>query len=204
MHSSRGLYPALLIVAACCAPSLLSARGPRPVHAQAPATDTPVPGAGQAYITNTFEGEPAINVRVGPSTIIFPIPCGALPYGASAVALGTTPAREWVQIEHPECPGGVGWLYAANVTLSGALRVVESPATPSPLATATFDPTLAAAFQQEPTVTRLPTFTPPPPLARPTFTEDVRPLGAFPAGAAILSVAILGGLVLAVSFIGRR
>jgi hypothetical protein len=53
-------------------------------------------------------------------------------------------------------------------------------------------------------VTRLPTFTPPPPLVLPTFGETGHPRGKLPAGAAILAVALLGGLVLAVSFIGRR
>jgi len=98
----------------------------------------------------------------------------------------------------------VGWVYAANVTLTGALHIVESPPTLTPLATATFDPTLLAAFQSEPTATRLPTFTPPPPLVRPTFTEAVRPRGDFPTGAVILVAALLGGLVLAVSFVSRR
>jgi len=204
MHRSRGFHVALLILTAWFGATLLGVRAPKLVNAQAVATNTPVSVPGQAYITNTFEGEPAINVRVGPSTIVYPYPCGSLPYGATAAALGTTPAHEWVQIEHPECPGGVGWVYAANVTLTGSLRVVEPPPTPTPLATATFDPTLVAAFQVEPTMTRLPTFTPPPPLVHPTFTETLRPRGDFPAGAAILTVALVGGLVLAVSFIGRR
>jgi hypothetical protein len=156
----------------------------------------------QAYITNTFEE--AINVRVGPSTINYPDPCGALPVGANAAALGTTPAHEWVQIQFDGCPGGVGWVYAANVTLTGALREIEPPSTPMPLATSTFDPTLVAAFQTEPTATRLATFTPPPPLVRPTFAEATGPVGNFPAGAAILAAALIGGLVLAASFMGRR
>jgi hypothetical protein len=172
--------------------------------AQAPATATPLIAVDTAYITNTFEGEPAINVRVGPSTTTFPIPCGLLAYGERAIALGTTPAREWVQIEQASCPGGVGWVYAANVTLSGALRVVESPPTPTPLATATFDPTLVAAFQIEPTTARLATFTPPPPLALPTYTAAAARPASFPLGAAIIAVGGIGGLVLAVSYIGRR
>ena len=160
------------------------------------ATDTPLAPPNAAYITNTFEE--AINVRPGPSTTLYSIPCGLLPVGANATALGTTPAHEWVQIQYPDCPGGVGWVYAANVTLTGALHVVEAPPTPAPLATATFDPTLVAAFQVEPTVTRLPTFTPPPPAVWPTFTDTSRPRTGLPAGAAILGVALLGGLVLAI------
>jgi len=179
--------------------------GPQPaatVLAQADITSTSLPAVDQAYVTNTFEE--AINVRVGPSTITYPVPCGALPVGANAAALGTTPAHEWVQIQFDGCPGGVGWVYAANVTLTGALREIEPPATPMPLATSTFDPTLVAAFQTEPTTTRLATFTPPPPLVRPTFTQATGPVGNIPAGAALLAAALIGGLVLAASFMGRR
>ncbi|MFH1184208.1 MAG: hypothetical protein V1755_04105 [Chloroflexota bacterium] len=202
MRASQGSYIAMAILAGLCAGALLGVQPPGGASAQAPATDTALPGIDQAYITNTFEE--AVNVRAGPSTITFPIPCGSLPVGATTVALGTTPARAWVQIEFPECPGGVGWVYAEYVMLTGSVREVESPPTSTPLASATFDPTLVAAFQVEPTVTRLPTFTPPPPLVRPTFTEAERPRGDFPTGAAIMAAALLGGLVLAVSFIFRR
>lgn len=172
--------------------------------AQVPATVTLAPQTTQAYITNTFEGEPSINVRTGPSTIIYPIPCGSLPYGATAPALATSPAHEWIQISYPDCPGGVGWIYAANVTLVGSLRVVEPPPTPTPLETPTFDPTLEAAFQTQPTETRLPTFTPPPALAVPTFADDAEPRGGLPTGVTILAMVLLGGFVLVASFVRRR
>jgi uncharacterized protein YraI len=202
MRQLRHSHFILLSLLAGIASALLSTEAPRLASAQAAATDTALPGTDQAYITNTFEE--AINVRLGPSTTTYPLPCGSLPVGASAPALGATPAREWVQIQFPDCPGGVGWVYAANVTLTGTLRVVESPPTPMPLATSTFDPTLVAAFQTEPTVTRLPTFTPAPPLALPTFAEAPRPGGGFPVGALILATALIGSLVLTVSLIGRR
>jgi hypothetical protein len=47
--------------------------------------------------------------------------------------------------------------------------VVEPPPTPTPLYTPTIDPTLAAQFIVTNAPTRLPTYTPPPPLAIPTF-----------------------------------
>jgi hypothetical protein len=184
---------------------LLLASQPRAeVFAQAVATETPASGANQAYITNTFEGEPAINVRTGPSTIIYPLPCGSLAFGASALAIGVSPGHDWIEIEYPACPRGVGWIYAANVTLTGTLQVVEPPPTPTPLATATIDPTLEAAFQVEPTATRLPTFTPPPPLVVPTFAGDTHSGAGFPRGVAILVIALIGGVVLAASFLGER
>jgi hypothetical protein len=201
MLETRGSF-VLLLLAIWSAGVLFGPQPPETVLAQAEITSTTLPALDQAYVTNTFEE--AINVRVGPSTITYPVPCGALPVGANAAALGTTPAHEWVQIQFDGCPGGVGWVYAANVTLTGALREIEPPPTPLPLATATFDPTLVAAFQTEPTATRLATFTPPPPLVRPTFSEAIGPVGKFPAGAAILAAALMGGLVLAASFMGRR
>jgi uncharacterized protein YraI len=173
-------------------------------RAQALPTETPLGPGQQAYIRNTFEGEPAINVRTGPSTITYPIPCGALPYGETATALGASPGHDWVQIAYPACPGGTGWVYAANVTLTGSLRVVEPPPTPTPLATATIDPTLQAQFQTEPTATRLPTFTPPPPLSVPTFSASARISRLFPPAWPILILAAIGGLVLFASAIGRR
>lgn len=194
------VYGIGLIIAASYGAALIGFEAPGAAFAQSAATETPPVGA--AYITNTYSDEPFINVRIGPNTASYEV-CGSLPYGATAVALGTTPANVWVQIEHPDCPGGVGWVYAAYVTLSGALRVVEPPPTPTPLATATFDPTLVAAFHTEPTVTRLPTFTPPPPVAWPTFTDTSRPRGGLPAGVTILGVALVGGLVLAISFLSR-
>jgi len=198
-----------LLLAACVALTtvvvgIFDTRSLRSASAQVQPTATPGGGGSQSYITNTFEGEPAINVRTGPSTIVYPVPCGSLPLGATATALGASPGHDWVQIAYPGCPGGVGWVYAANVTLTGALRIVEPPPTPTPRASATIDPTLQAAFDLEPTETRLPTFTPPPPLQVPTFSQTDGARSGPPAAVAILAIALVGGIVLAASFLGRR
>ena len=174
------------------------------VYAQTVVTNTATPGGPTPFITNIFEGEPAINVRNGPSTIIYPNPCGSLPFGATAPALGSSPAHEWILISYKGCPNGEGWIYAANVDLSpGYLPIVEPPPTATPIATSTIDPTLAAAFNIEPTVTRLPTFTPAPPLIIPTFTNEATSVG-FPFGEAIVSLVVLGIIVLLVSLFIRR
>jgi len=156
------------------------------------------------YITVIYSGD--INVRSGPSTVNFPIPIGKLKTGDIAPALGVSPGHEWVQISFPSAPDGVGWVYAEYVSISGGdLRVVEPPPTSTPLATNTVDPTLAAAFNFQPTSTRVPTFTPPPPLNVPTFTDSTiaRPAG-IPSGVLALSLASIGALGLLVSFILRK
>lgn len=174
------------------------------VYAQAPVTGTATPGGPTPFVKNVFEGEPAINVRTGPSTIFYPDPCGLLPFGATAPALASSPAHEWIQIGYPDCPHGVGWIYAPNVDLSpGYLPIVEPPPTATPLATATIDPTLAAAFNIQPTETRLSTFTPAPPLTMPTFTYQTAPVG-FPIGGTIFAIALVGVVVLLISFFSRR
>ena len=145
--------------------------------------------------------EEGANVRSGPSSIVYPV-LGRLQPGETATAIGVSPHHEWIQIEFA---GGTGWVYTAFVTLSpGFLPVVEPPPTPNPPATATIDPTLAAAFNVVPTATRLPTFTPPPPLVIPTFSGSGGSAGGFPVGIMIGVIAMIGAAVLGASYFGRR
>jgi hypothetical protein len=195
-HNSRQLALALIIA------GFLSA-GERLAVAQTavPATETPTPGGPSPYVTNNYI-EP-VNVRAGPSSLYDAL--GNLPVGASVQALGVSPHHEWIQIAYQGSADGTGWVYAPFVELSpGYLKVVEPPPTPMPLASATIDPTFAAAFQVSPTLTRLPTFTPPPPLEIPTFVASSAPAPGFQAGTTILALALVGGLVLMASFLGRR
>ena len=174
------------------------------VHAQAVATGTDTPGGPQPFITVNVVGEPAINVRTGPNTADYPI-IGQLPIGATAPALAKSPQSTWIQISYPSGPGGVGWVYAANVSLSaGFLPMVEPPPTATPLATQTIDPTFAAAFIVQPTSTRLPTFTPSVPLVIPTFSTADSQSGGFPMGMVIVASALVGALVFSISLFGRR
>jgi len=156
------------------------------------------PDSSEAFITVTNPEQ--INVRNGPSTVLYDI-IGYMQPGETARALGVSPGRDWVQIEYPAGPGGVAWVYTSLVSLSsGNLQIVEPPPTVTPRTTPTIDPTLAAAYIFEPTVTRMPTFTPPPPLEVPEFTAiptgNVRnsvPMGAFVIGSGVLGV--LGYLI---------
>lgn len=140
-----------------------------------------------------------INVRGGPSTVFYPI-VGRLSPGDVVPALGVSPGSEWVQIAYPDAPGGVGWVYATYVSISGGeLGIVEPPPTQTPIATATVNPTFAAAFIFEPTTTQLPTFTPPPPLEIPQFSDASasRPSG-LSSGIVIIGLLLIGaaGLVI--------
>ncbi len=144
-----------------------------------------------------------INVRGGPSTLIYPI-VGQLAPGAVVPALGVSPGRDWIKISYS---GGTGWVYDSPVYISvtgGELQVAEPPPTPAPLATYTIDPTFAAAFNVQPTPTRMPTFTPPPPLVIPQFTEENTGRGSGATGVFILGLGLIGGVGLLVSYILRK
>ncbi|MGE5073526.1 MAG: SH3 domain-containing protein [Anaerolineae bacterium] len=185
-------------IAASVLGGLLLGGGGFSASAQAAPTNTPVPGASSPIVTAQEEGA---NVRSGPSSIIYPV-LGRLSPGETAPAIAVSPHHEWIEIQFN---GTTGWVYTAFVTLSpGFLPEVEPPPTPTPLATATIDPTLAAAFAAGPTATRLPTFTPPPPLVVPTFAGAGGPGFRFPMGLTISLIVLIGAAVLGVSFIGRR
>jgi uncharacterized protein YraI len=167
-------------------------------------TVTPTPDTGM-YITVITE-EPQINVRMGPSISIYPI-VGTLLTGSTAPALGRSLGGDWIKIEYPGAPNNAGWVYAPLVQVSpGTLRIVAPPPTPVPPATATIDPTLVAQFNVVPTNTRLPTFTPPPSLTVPSYTEtsDANSRDSVPLGTVIIALAILGSIGFLLSLFLRR
>lgn len=170
-------------------------------------TDTP---SAEATSTGMFitviTDEPQINVRMGPSSSIYPI-VGILARGATAAALGRSQGGDWVQIEYPGGPNNVGWVYSHLVQVSpGTLRIIEPPPTPVPPATATIDPTLAAQFIIVPTNTRLPTFTPPPSLTSPIYTQvpSTQPQNSLSLATIIVALAALGVIGFVLSLIIRR
>jgi len=157
---------------------------------------------GGVFVTVTYTDP--INVRGGPSTVYYPI-VGQLSPGAVVPALGVSPGREWVQVSFPGTASGTGWVYASFISISGGeLQIVEPPPTPTPPVTATIDPTLAAAFDIQPTQTRMPTFTPPPPLTVPQFTDESSSHSASVFGIFILSLGLIGGAGLLISFFLRK
>ena len=164
----------------------------------------PTPTSSDVFITVTNIDQ--VNIRSGPSTVLYDI-IGYMQPGETAKALGVSPGRDWVQIVFPSGPGGVGWIYTSLISISpGNLQVVEPPPTPTPLTTPTIDPTLEAAYIFEPTVTRMPTFTPPAPLEIPRFTAmpPTNAKNGVPIGAFVLTTGVLGVLGYLVSLLRRR
>ena len=146
-----------------------------------------------------------INVRSGPSTDYPKI--GLLLNRQSVPALGRTASGTWILISYPGVEGGIGWIYGPLARIEGGeLPVVEPPPTPTPRVTPTVDPTLAAQFVFELQPTRMPTFTPPPPLVIPTFEVVQAPTGTggVPVGFVIIGLATLGLLGFGLSFLRRR
>lgn len=167
-------------------------------------SETPTASTGM-FIT-VITDEPQINIRMGPSSTVYPV-VGTLLTGSVVPALGRSPGGDWIQIEFPGAPGGVGWVYSPLVQVSpGILRVVEPPPTPIPPATATIDPTLAAQFTIIPTTTRMPTFTPAPARTLPAYTHAPTLNSSAPAPMAVIIIALatIGILVFLVSLLPRK
>ena len=164
------------------------------INAQAQQSDqgTATGTYGGAYITVTYIE--AINVRAGPKSAFYP-QLGELAVGATAPALGRSPGGDWVEISFPASPDGKGWVYAYLVQVSGGLLpIVEPPPTPTPPTTPTLDPTYLNVPPAQPTATRLPTFTPPPSLVVPQFSNEVGgSKGGFGMGYLILILMLVGG-----------
>jgi hypothetical protein len=166
---------------------------------------TNIPAPQGMYIT-VLSDEPFANIRMGPSSTIYP-KVGILYPGDTAPALGRSPGGDWIQIEYPGAPYNKGWVYSPLVQVSpGILQIVEPPPTPVPPPTATIDPTLAAQFLVIPTSTRMPTFTPPPSLAVPAYlaTPAPSPSDSVSLAVIILAFITLGLIGFLLSLVPRR
>lgn len=153
-------------------------------------TGTPT---GSTATVRTDMGEPFLNVRSGPGALYEKI--GVLLPGQSVPAKGQSPKGEYILIEYPGVPGGVGWVSANYVVISGGQPpVVEIPPTVTPAVTATFDPTLAAQFVVTIEPTRMPTFTEPAPIQIPTYTDAASNelISGVPMGLIIVILLVMG------------
>ncbi|MDP2974740.1 MAG: hypothetical protein Q8N45_00875 [Anaerolineales bacterium] len=175
------------------------------VHAQQPTGSIPtVTGTPSGPVVRVYPDQKMIPVYAGPSSYNYP-QIGVLLVGTEVPALGRSIDGQWIQIVYLGVPGGKGWVYAPLVALSpGFLPIIEPPPTATPRTTPTIDPTLAAAFSIPTTPTRLPTFTPPPPLVIPTFTPAGSGGGSVPMGLVIFGMAFIGVFVAIISFLRGR
>jgi hypothetical protein len=178
------------------------------VLAQQPTGSIPtVTGTPEGPIVTVYQNNLVIHVFAGPSTFEYPS-IGVLLANETAPAIGRAKDRQdWIQIIYAGVPGSTGWVYGPYVKLSAGalLPVVDVPATPTPFSTPTIDPTLAAAFIGQQTPTRLPTFTPPPPLDRPSFSDAPSTSATnIPAGLLILSLGLFGFFGAVISYLRGR
>jgi len=200
MHKKVGgvivLFLALLVSLIFSMPAMAESQQVATVVATV--TGTPI---GQ-FITVRLD-QPQINVRGGPGTAYPKV--GVLLAGQQASAKGISTGGDWIMIDYPGIPGGVAWVYSPLVDVSpGQLPVVEPPPTPTPLYTPTINPTLAAQFIVTSAPTRLPTFTPPPPLAIPTFqTAAPSVTSRLPMGLVIIVTIAMGVFLGLVSLFQR-
>jgi hypothetical protein len=168
-----------------------------------------------ATVTGTPEGPvitvdqsiPVIRVFAGPGSFDYPA-IGILLGNQTAPAIGRADGREdWILIRYPGVTNAIGWVYGPYVKLSPGARLplVEIPGTPTPFSTPTIDPTLEAAFIAQQTPTRLPTFTPPPPLDQPLFTDSAGSAPTnIPTGLLILSLGLFGFFGAVISYLRGR
>jgi len=184
------LFLSLAILLALKLPTTQRAFAQQPTGSIPTVTGTPR-GPMVTVYTNFLQ----VRVYSGPSSYTYP-PVGVLMSGEQVPALGRTANSEWILVRYIGIASKEAWVYAPYVSIStssSALPVVEPPPLPTPATTPTIDPTLAAAFPVEGTSFRLPTFTPPPTIAIPTFVEESPfALGRFPIGMIIFGLIFLG------------
>jgi hypothetical protein len=167
-----------------------------------------------ATVTGTTEG-PMIRVDPSLQKILVYAGPSSFDYPAIGVLLGNevVPAiamaedkNDWIEIYYPGVPNSVGWVYALYMLdLRSVLPRIPAPFTPTPFSTPTINPTLESAFIGQQTATRLPTFTPPPPLDVPAFRDETNTPGrGIPAGLLILGLGVFGFLGAVISYLRGR
>ncbi len=181
-------------------PSQSAVRAQQPTGSIATVTGTP-----SGVIVAVYLDLAQVKVYSGPSTYLYPA-IGLLLAGQEAPAIGLSEDGNWIQIHYAGVPDSVAWVYAPYVSIikTGALPVLDSPATPTPASTPTINPTLEAAFIPQVTTTRLPTFTAPAPLVLSTFDANASNTDNIPMGLLIFGFGFLGALGVLISFLQGR
>jgi len=177
------------------------------VFAQQPTGSVPTvtgtPKGPMASIRYGFT-EPFVNVRSGPSTLYDAI--GVIYMGEQVPVKGKSIGGDWLLIEYFGVDGSSGWVWALYMNITpGEIPLVEMPPSPQPKVTFTIDPTMASQFITTPLATRLPTYTPPAPLAIPTFEiMETQKFAGIPVGFIIIILLGMGILIALFSYFQSR
>lgn len=145
-----------------------------------------------------------VNVRSGPGTYYEKI--GVLVAGQLVPALGRTAFGEWIFVEYPQGTGEHGWVYSPLIVVreTNLEDLVEVEPPPTPTLPAVPASVFTLAPQRTLLATRLPTFTPAPPVAQPTFVTPVIEGGALPPIVLIAGLFALGIISAIVAIIRQR
>lgn len=163
------------------------------VAAHAAQAASPTPPA------NRVEVSQDVHVRNGPGTYYDQI--GVLVSGQTSPIIGRNPEGTWFEIEYIGGPDNTGWVFGALVHVVGD---INSMATVVPPPTPTLPPTTTpqlgvtqgrlTAETATPNVNRLPTFTPPVPVAQATLlpAQGISEGSSFPPAVLIIVLLVLG------------
>jgi len=145
-----------------------------------------------------------VNVRSGSGTNYDQV--GVMVAGQTAPAIGRSAGNEWIQIEYPGAPGSRAWVFALLVSIRegtiDALPPAEVPPTPTLPPTPTFES--GPAIVGTPSPTRLPTFTPGPPIVQETFNTPDLGGGGFPPAITIIAFFVIGLFAGVVAILRQR
>jgi len=205
MHLRRLFVFGVLILAAMLfatinVPTLIFAHAQQPTGSIPTVTGTPLGPMVTVYLNND-----QVDVYAGPSSYDYPA-VGVMLAGEQAPALGQAEGLDWIEIQYIGVPNSVAWIYAPYVSITGGANLpnVPVPPTPTPASTPTINPTLFAALIPVVTSTRLSTFTPPAPVALPTFVDETPRPSSVPIGLIIVGFLFIGGLGAIISFLRGR
>jgi len=202
----RKLFVFILLVLAAILLVTVNLSAPTLVQAQQPTGSIPtVTGTPVGPLVTVYQNFDQVDVYAGPSSYNYPA-IGVMLAGEQAPALGQAEGLDWIEIQYVGVPNSIAWIYAPYVSLTGGANLPNLPVPPTPTAasTPTINPTLFAALIPVITSTRLSTFTPPAPIALPTFVDETRHPSSLPLGLVIAAFLFIGGLGAIISFLRGR
>lgn len=153
----------------------------------------------------------AVNVRAGPNTDYDLV--GRLVAGQTAPIVGKVTVGQfvWLKIVYFGGPDNFGWVYSGTEVrvvgdLASVPEITEIPPTPTLPPTATLELGVPVTVTPNPVANRLPTFTPPALVVRPTLlpAEGVSTSGSFPPALAIILLFVTGLFVGVVGLLRSR